>query len=200
MRFTAATRLSTLVLAAGMTALAPAAARAQANPNPETPAKSTVGGALLRDVAEVERKLLALAEAIPETGYGWRPSEGVRSVGEVIMHVAADNYFIPTAVGAAAPAATGIKAGDYKTVQAYEGRKMTKAEAVRELRESFAFLRNVMQGVDEAALAQNLDLFGMKMTGLDLWVMATTHLHEHLGQSIAYARANKVTPPWSRGG
>jgi hypothetical protein len=25
-----------------------------------------------------------------------------------------------------------------------------------------------------------------------------THIHEHLGQLIAYARQNKVTPPWSQ--
>jgi hypothetical protein len=30
------------------------------------------------------------------------------------------------------------------------------------------------------------------------WISATTHLHEHLGQLIAYARPNKVTPPWSK--
>jgi hypothetical protein len=24
------------------------------------------------------------------------------------------------------------------------------------------------------------------------------HMHEHLGQSIAYARMNGITPPWSK--
>ena len=31
-----------------------------------------------------------------------------------------------------------------------------------------------------------------------VWVEAVVHLHEHLGQSIAYARVNEVVPPWSR--
>jgi hypothetical protein len=35
------------------------------------------------------------------------------------------------------------------------------------------------------------------MAGLELWVLTTTHLHEHLGQLIAYARSNGVVPPWS---
>jgi uncharacterized damage-inducible protein DinB len=189
-----------LVLAAGIVTLAPAGARAQANAAPAPPAKSVVVAALLKDIGQVEEKLLGLADAIPEASYGWRPSEGVRSVGEVVMHVAADNYFIPTIAGVAAPAATGIKSGDYPSVQAYEGRKASKAEAVQAMRESFAHLRTAMQAVDDAALARSMDVFGMKMTGLDLWVLAATHLHEHLGQSIAYARSNKVTPPWSRGG
>jgi hypothetical protein len=37
-----------------------------------------------------------------------------------------------------------------------------------------------------------------KRTGRSLWIATVTHLHEHLGQLIAYARANKVTPPWSK--
>lgn len=197
MRYTTAPRLNQLLVAAGLAALTPAAAPAQANPAPPA-GKSTVGTALLRDVVSVERKLLGLAEAIPETSWAWRPGDGVRSVGAVVLHVAADNYFIPTAVGVAAPAATGIKAGDYPSVQAYEGRNASKAEAIQQLRESFVHLENALKAVDDAALAQNLDLFGMKMTGLDLWVLTTTHLHEHLGQLIAYARSNGVVPPWSR--
>jgi hypothetical protein len=31
----------------------------------------------------------------------------------------------------------------------------------------------------------------------DVWIRAITHLHEHLGQSIAYARSHEVVPPWS---
>jgi hypothetical protein len=30
------------------------------------------------------------------------------------------------------------------------------------------------------------------------WLYATTHLHEHAGQMIAYARSNKIVPPWSK--
>lgn len=169
---------------------APATAGAQA---------PAVTQALVGDLARVEEKLIGLAEAIPEDKYGWRPGEGVRTVGEVVMHVAADNYFLPQYADVAAPEATGIKSGDYPSVQAYEGRQATKAEAVQAMRESFAHLRKAMEGSDQAFLDKQLDVFGMKMSGLDLWVMTATHLHEHLGQMIAYARSNAVVPPWSRG-
>jgi hypothetical protein len=29
-------------------------------------------------------------------------------------------------------------------------------------------------------------------------ISMSAHLSEHLGQAIAYARVNHVTPPWSR--
>jgi uncharacterized damage-inducible protein DinB len=161
-------------------------------------ARPVVIDALLRDLAMAEQKLMALAEAIPEDKYGWRPAEGVRSVGEVLMHIAADNYFLPTAAGTAAPASTGIMPNDYPSVQAYEQRSATKAEAMRAMRESFVHLRSSMERTPDAFLAQQLKIFGMELSGLDLWVLTTTHLHEHLGQLIAYARSNAVAPPWSQ--
>ncbi|HSJ14270.1 MAG TPA: DinB family protein [Longimicrobiales bacterium] len=191
------------LIALGAAALAPAATRAQApaqgGPRADGAAAPVVVEALLRDIERLEEKMMGLADAIPESAYGWRPAEGVRSVSEVIMHVAADNFFLPTVAGVAAPEASGIKAGDYPSVQAFENRTASRAEAQQALRESFAHLRTAMQGSDDALLARNLEIFGMQMTGLDLWVMTTTHLHEHLGQMIAYARSNEIVPPWSRG-
>lgn len=161
--------------------------------------KPAVVDALMRDIAQLEEKLMSLAEAIPEESFDWRPAEGVRSVNEVMVHIAADNWFLPTIAGVAAPAATGINSGDYASVQAYEARTMSKAEAMQATRESFAHLRTAMEAVDDADLARKMSVFGTEMTGVDLWVITATHLHEHLGQLIAYARSNNITPPWSRG-
>jgi uncharacterized damage-inducible protein DinB len=113
------------------------------------------------------------------------------------MHIAADNYFLPTPVGVTAPPATGIKPNDYPIVQAYERRSATNTEALAAMRASYAHLRAAMEQADEASLKRELSVFGSSMTGLELWVLTTTHLHEHLGQLIAYARSNGVVPPWS---
>ena len=163
-------------------------------------ATPAVMAALIADIEQVEEKMIALAEAIPESSYGWRPAEGVRSVGEVVLHVAADNYLIPAFAGATPPASTGIVATNYATVQAYENRQMAKAAAIAEMRESFAHLKRVMSGVAGPDLLTELQFFGNRTTGLELWVLTATHLHEHLGQSIAYARSNGIVPPWSRAG
>ena len=151
---------------------------------------------LLVQASTVRSKLEGLAEAMPEETYDWRPGDGVRSVGEVFIHVAADNYLLPAILGVEAPAETGITT-EYATVQAYEAQTLTKAEIVANLTASFDHL--------EAAVAQtrgDLDrtatAFGTEFTAGGLWTMAVTHLHEHLGQSIAYARSNGVVPPWSR--
>jgi len=155
-------------------------------------------GDLSKDVSDVQTKIVGLAKAIPASAYDYKPSPEVRSTGEVFMHVAADNYFMPAALGIAPPAATGINGQDYKTAAAFEKKKMSRDEIIAELDKSFAFLTTAMNGVTDAKLEAPLEIFGQKSTGRAIWVSTTTHLHEHLGQLIAYARSNKVTPPWSK--
>lgn len=152
---------------------------------------------LMSDVADLQKKLVSLANAIPAEKFTWRPAEGVRSVSEVLLHVAGDNYLMPAAVGYAAPAATGVTT-DYKTAQAYEQRKLDRAATIAELEQSFAHLNKWMAAQKDANMSAKSTIFGMDMTTQQVLVMATTHLHEHLGQMIAYARMNKITPPWSQ--
>ena len=150
-----------------------------------------------RDVSGVQKKFIDLAKAIPESAYGWHPN-GARSVGEVLLHIAGENYLIPGFMGKAIPATTGIDAADMKTVGAYEARKLTKDQIIAELDASFANLHQALNLTNEANLGQNMKFFGQDITRQRAVFGTVTHLHEHLGQLIAYARSNNVTPPWSR--
>jgi DinB superfamily len=157
-----------------------------------------VMGDLMKDVKGVQDKIVGLAKAMPESAYAWRPGKGARSTGEVLLHVASDNYFLPAVMGIAPPASTGINGKDYKTTEAFEKRTLTRDQIIAELEKSFAFLQTSMAGMPDAKLNAPLDAFGEKTTNRGLWLSTTTHLHEHLGQLIAYARSNNVTPPWSK--
>lgn len=160
--------------------------------------RAGVMGDLVSDVTDVETKITGLAKAMPDAAWNWRPGKGVRSVGEVVAHVATDNYFMPAALGVAAPAATGISGTDYKTAEAFEGRKRTRAEAMADLQASFAFLKKAMTESPDAKLDAPMKVFGSDTTARGTWISTATHLHEHLGQLIAYARTNNVVPPWSK--
>jgi uncharacterized damage-inducible protein DinB len=157
-----------------------------------------VMGEFMHDVKGVEEKIVGLAKALPESAYAWRPSKGVRSTGEVLMHVASDNYFLPAVMGITPPASTGINGKDYKTTEVFEKRTLSRDQIIAELEKSFAFVQTSMAGMPDAKLNTPLDAFGQKTTNRGLWLSTTTHLHEHLGQLIAYARSNNVTPPWSK--
>ncbi len=165
------------------------------------PARASAQGLMAEmhtDVGGVQKKLIDLANAIPESAYAWRPAAGVRSIGEVFKHVASDNYLIPIMMGAPAPASSGISATDMKTVEAYEKRPMTKAQIIAELEASFNHLHGAMRLTTDANLSEMIKFFGSDWSRQKAMLMTVTHLHEHLGQSIAYARSNNVVPPWSK--
>ena len=123
-----------------------------------------VMGDLAKDIAEVKTKVVGLAKAMPASAWDWRPGKDVRSTGEVVMHVAADNYFLPAAMGISAPAETGINGKEYKTAAAFEKRTMTRDQVMAELEKSFAFLEKAMADTPESKLAAPLEAFGRKMT------------------------------------
>ncbi|MDA0329430.1 MAG: DinB family protein [Gemmatimonadetes bacterium] len=149
---------------------------------------------LQRTVETARDKFTALAAAMPADDLAWRPMEGVRSVSEVYIHIAADNFFVPALMGWEAPAATGITS-DVTTFRTYQQRTMSRDEMLAALDASFEFFLTSME-----QSAGDLDrevVLGTPTTVADVWIRAVTHLHEHLGQSIAYARSNEVVPPWS---
>ena len=174
-----------------------AQAQAQAQGKAEHAHGPSIAADLRADIEEVEKKMLDLARAIPEDKYAWRPAAGVRSVGEVLMHVAADNYLMPAAIGFPADPATGVKGSDYKTAVAFEKRTLDKAGTIAELEKSFAFVKKSLDGTSADKLNASVSMFGMSLTSQKAWIMTTTHVHEHLGQLIAYARSNGIAPPWS---
>ncbi len=158
---------------------------------------SSLTADLREDIEQLEKKMVDLARAIPEDKFGWRPGAGVRSVSEVLMHVAADNYLLPAAIGFPADPATGVKGDDYNTALAFEKRTVNKAQAIAEMEKSFAFLKKSLSDTPADKLGAPVSMFGMSLTSQKAWILATTHLHEHLGQLIAYARTNGIAPPWS---
>ena len=136
-------------------------------------------------------KLVALAQAMPAESYSWQPMEGVYTVAAAYMHVARYNYMYPDMyLGVDAPA--GMEYGSL------EERVTTKDEAVRILAASMDHVRAIMDSMSDADLAKRTELYGREVESWAVLLQLVTHMNEHLGQSIAYARMNKVVPPWSR--
>lgn len=166
-----------------------------ADSTPSGTSAGTVTADLLADLGTVETKIVDLATAIPESKYNWRP-DSARSVRQVFLHVGADNYLLPAMLGFTPDPATGITT-DYATAAAFENRNLSKDSVVAELRKSFAFIKQSLQGATASSMTAPVTMFGQPFTGQSAWILAVTHLHEHLGQLIAYARTNGVKPPWS---
>ncbi len=153
--------------------------------------------AYLQDMDSAHVKLLALANAIPADKYDWRPGAGVRSVSEVLMHVASEWYFFgPMSIGGKAPA-DFLAAGQNPGEKLASLEKITHKTAVlAELDKSWAYNKAQLMAADPATLTGKYKPWGVSL--VDAMLSMTDDQHEHLGQLIAYARSVGVKPPWSK--
>src|SRR6266849_5363225 len=92
---------------------------------------------------DVQKKIMDLAEAMPEDKYSWRPMEGVRSVGEVYVHIAGGNYQIPSYAGGKPDKAPDRDA---------EKKITAKKDVIEFLKQSFEFLRSAIAKTSDADL------------------------------------------------
>lgn len=145
--------------------------------------------AVVADLQNMEKKYTALAQAMPAEKYTWRPGDGVRSVSEVYMHVAEMNFSFPAMLGA--PKAPGFDRNGY------EKSITDKTKVGEQLSQSFAYAEKSIQGISDADLEKNIKMFNRTTTGKAMLLGLISDLHEHLGQAIAYARMNNITPPWT---
>jgi uncharacterized damage-inducible protein DinB len=136
------------------------------------------------------RKFIALAEAMPADKFTWKPQQDAMVFGHVLAHVAHYNFYYPqSAMGVAAPAS--LKLDTLENLR-------DKAQIVALLRQSVEHVRGTVAKMDGEALDKGTKLYGRDVPNWAVLVQLVAHMNEHLGQSIAYARANNVVPPWSR--
>ncbi|HVE71061.1 MAG TPA: DinB family protein [Thermoanaerobaculia bacterium] len=155
-------------------------------PAPPVPPRTGFHAEFFANLDEVQDKIMELAEGTPADKFAWRPANDVRSIAEVYMHVAGGNYFLSTYLGVPAP----------KPHRDLEKTVTKKADVIAELQRSFNHLRAAAAKTKD--LEKKVKLFDDTTTHRGVLVTVLSHLHEHLGQSIAYARMNGIAPPWSR--
>ena len=142
----------------------------------------------LRQLDGVSEKLVELAEAVPAEKYSWRPAEGVRSISEVYVHIASGNYFLMKFIGIDPPP---------EFTRDMEKTITEKAQVIDAMKKSLSHVRQSVLKTSDADLEKSVELFSQNTTYRDVFSTLAMHLHEHMGQSIAYARMNGVVPPWS---
>ena len=145
------------------------------------------------DLDTLHAKIVALAIAIPEEKYSWRPMPNVRSISEVLMHVATEWYYwMPRSVGGTEPADFGPPRETTQKLEAIS----RKSEVLDQLAKSWAHGRAQVASVDAATLTGKYKPWNVTLSHAAFNMSGD--LHEHLGQLIAYARSVGVKPPWSK--
>ncbi len=170
------------------TLLAIAAANAQQATQPKVDSIEGLWQGFDGEWGHVSRQLIALAEAIPADKYNWRPAPGVRSTSEVIMHLASSNFYLRSVTGQPLP----------KDLLSNEMEKTVTAKVVvvRWLRRSLEPVGTERAKLKTSDFARKVKASGREATVDGRYLRIIVHANEHMGQLIAYARMNGISPPW----
>ena len=140
--------------------------------------------AYAKDAGTLSDKFTGLARVM-SCKYDWKPGQGVRSVGDVFNLIATENGML-----------VGVLSGTPNTEA--KPAPITDPEKLQEaLKTSYVNLQKAITGLSDNDLQSPVKLFGRDMTKQGALMLILEDQHEHLGQSIAYARTNGVVPPWS---
>src|ERR1051326_2797715 len=112
-------------------------------------------GDFLNQMKDAESKLMDLAQAMPDSSYGWRPMEGVRSVSEVYIHIAGANYLFPRFFGVKPPA--GLEKDAEKTIT-------EKSKVIDYMKKSFDHIRQAVLATSDDSLNNPTKMFGEETT------------------------------------
>lgn len=141
-------------------------------------------------IVSTSGKVIQLAEAIPAGKFDWKPADGSRSFAETFAHIISANYFFGSKIGGQLP--EGIN------LQTLQNDLKSKQEITASLKSSYDFLQTAVQNAKDEKLKEKVEFpFPGDFTQMTSILIGLSHNNEHLGQLIAYARMNKVSPPWS---
>ena len=169
--------------------LATAAALAQENPPkaavvpaPDNPLSAWNKKAYGR----VKDILLRSAEKVPEENYNFKPTDAVRSFGQIVGHVADAQYLF-----------CSIELGEKNPAPKIEQTKTSKADLIAALKDAFAYCDKAYDGMTDASATQMVKLFGNDAPKLDVLTVNNMHNMEHYGNLVTYMRLKNIVPPTS---
>ncbi len=168
-------QLTALALAAFV--LSPAAAFAQANPFTD---------AVKAQLAQIKAPITRTAEKVGEDLYAFKPTPDVRSLGQLLGHIADANYGLCGAASGMKPTASGI-----------EKSATTKAALQKAVADSFAFCEQALATMDDKKGAEMAKTFLGMQPRLMVFAFNNSHLNEHYGNLVTYMRLKGIVPPSS---
>lgn len=131
------------------------------------------------------------AAKMPEADYGFKPTEDVRSFGQLVAHIADANFGFCAAVLGEQPTAGGFGG-------VIEKSKTSKADLEKALADSFAYCDKAHAAMTDAGATAMTKLpFAPAMPKLTVLEFTTHHDFEHYGNMVTYLRMKKIVPPSS---
>src|ERR1044071_10377017 len=137
----------------------------------------------------VRNNVLKSADKLPEEKWGFRPTDEVKSYGQMLANIADAQFY----VCGVAKFGDSAKTSNRKV----EETAKTKAEILKWLHAGFAYCDALYDELTDASSASIVNFFGQPRTKLSVLAFNTAHVYEHYGNLVTYMRMNKIVPPTS---
>lgn len=134
----------------------------------------------------IKNNLVAMADKMPEEEYGFKPTQDIRTFGQLVAHVADVQA-----------AACSVASGQQKRVGAAS--KTAKADLVAALKASFDICDAAWEGMTDASAAETANFGPIKGSKLSVLEFNTVHSDEEYGYMSVYLRLKGVVPPSTAG-
>lgn len=185
------------ILYASLVALAlPLALEAQQPPAaPPTPPANPITTAFRGRTMALQRNLAQAFDSIPESKFGYKPTQAQLTIGYIAQHLATDNYLFCNQFGAMKAT---VPATDSTTADSVKA-KWPKDSLVAKLKASFTFCESAFAQLNDANLADPVTLsFGGNSRQVSRATMVLGHaldMADHYSQIANYMRLNNILPP-----
>lgn len=167
--------------------LAPAAVAVAQDNKPQTPTDPNPLTSSNKLVYQIGTKLLLFsAEKVPEEYYSFKPTEAVRSFGQILGHVADSQYYF-----------CSVARGEKDPNPNIEKTKTSKVDLIAALKDAFAYCERSYDGLTDTSGAQTVKFRGMDVPKLTILIVNNGHLSEHYGNLVTYMRLKNIVPPSS---
>jgi uncharacterized damage-inducible protein DinB len=137
----------------------------------------------------VKNILLRSAEKMPEENYKFKPTDTVRTYGQIVGHLADAQYMF-----------CSIELGEKDPDLKIEQTRTSKADLIAALKRAFAYCDIAYGGMTDASAGQMVELFGSDTPRLGMLTANNMHDLEHYGNLVTYMRLKNVVPPTSEPG
>jgi len=137
--------------------------------------------------AEAKSNILKSAEKMTEKNYSFKPAPRIRTFGQILGHLAEENYLY-----------CGTARGERKAADV-EKAKTAKADIIAALKESFAYCDAVYEALTDRTAVETVKLGSSDRYRIAILQGQAIHLNSHYGNMVTYMRIKGIVPPSTEG-
>ncbi len=134
---------------------------------------------------------MAVAEAMPEEKYSYKPVADENTFAFQLVHMANNMYFISSKLLKGTDSPIDLKVFESKVKE----EKLTKKEIIKHLSDAFDYTEQTFASMTDKTLEEELDYWGGHSTKRKIVFLLNDHQTHHRGQLIVYLRLNGIKPP-----